>query len=154
MSTQESKSPVTDQTLSQLIDAGIGLAMLPFSLAQKTFTLTKEETSSRFAALHARGEQVDAKIREIVNPVKFCNTVKESFSTKAAKQAKIAELSEKIDTLVELIATVAAKQAAESKTTAEAKPAPRKRAPRATTAKTKTPAKPRASRATTHKKDD
>ena len=145
MAAKDQKSSTVEQTVSQFLDAGIGLAMLPFSLAQQSFAATKEETASKLASLQARGEKLDAQLRDQLNPAKFCSQLMQSLSPKASREAKIEELSAKVDTLVELVATLAAKQAAEKAAEAEAKPAPRKRATRSPA--TKTPAKPRTTRA-------
>ncbi len=149
MAAQDKQPSTVEQTVSQFLDAGIGLAMLPFSLAQQSFASTKEETASKLAALQARGEELDAQLRSQLNPAKFCGQMLQAFSPKASREAKIDELSAKVDTLVELVATLAAKQAAEkaaaSETkSAESKPAPRKRTTRS--AATKAPAKPRATK--------
>lgn len=157
--TNQISSQAPYQTIAQFIDAGIGLAMLPFALVQKTFMFTKEETSNTLASLQTRGEQVDEKLRdsiatiEQISPLKLCNKVFGAISNKPSKDEKIEQLSSKVDTLVELVATLAAKKAAEKNALSASKVAdtePKKRAPRvsATTTANKPAPKPRARRTT------
>lgn len=145
MSSSENQPATIEQAVSQFIDAGIGLAMLPFSLVSKSFNTTKEQTSSQFASLQSRGEELDAKIREQLNPSKLCNKLMSAISPTSKREQKIEQLSAKVDTLVELVATLAAKQAADKAPTKSAtsgaksegadKPATtRKRATRTTSA--------------------
>jgi Lon protease-like protein len=163
-SLNQTSKQASNLSIAQLIDAGIGLAMLPLSLVQKTLTLTKEETSTRLSSLQARGEKVDENFRnsianiEQLGPIKLCNKLLSAVSNKPSKDEKIEQLSSKVDTLVELVATLAAKKAAEqasaSPTVGETTPAPKKRAPRTATTKAavkpepKPAPKPRARRTT------
>lgn len=126
MDNKQKTSPSLDQTLAQFIDAGIGLAMLPFSMAQQTFESTKQSSQSRFDDLQARGEKLESDLKDKLDPFKqqanltnLCNQFSLFLSPKASREAKLDTLSKKIDTLVELVATLAAKQAAQK---AEAEP--------------------------------
>ncbi|MFC3094957.1 hypothetical protein DRW07_17400 [Alteromonas sediminis] len=125
MESKQKKQSQIDQTVAQFIDAGIGVAMLPFSLVQQTFESTKDSTSAKFDELQARGEKVESELfgkidpaRQKANLANICNQVSMMLSPRASREAKLDTLSKKVDTLVELVSTLAAKKAAE----AEAKP--------------------------------
>lgn len=165
----ESKANSTsnvDQTVAQFIDAGIGLVMLPFSMAQQSFEKSKKTTGEKFDELQARGSKLEADLREKIEPAKnrikvsaMCNQVVKMLSPKASREAKLDALSKKIDTLVELVATIAAKQAAAAKEGSEGKketPAPAAKTRRRSTtaaASSATAAKPATrKRATTTKR--
>ena len=148
MENKQKSTAAIDQTLAQFIDAGIGLAMLPFSIFQQSFDSTKGKTSAKFEELQARGEQVESELREKFDPLgqsvsfaNICNQVSLMLSPRANKEAKIEALSKKVDTLVELVATIAAKKAAEAAAakTADEKPkaAPKTTRRRASTSTTK-----------------
>jgi len=146
MESKQKTNTTIDQTVAQFIDAGIGLAMLPFSLVQQTFESTKDSTNAKFDELQARGEKVESELFEKFDPARqkanlasICNQVSLMLSPRANREAKLDVLSKKVDTLVELVATLAAKKAAEAETKTSAasekpKTTTRKRA--STTSKT------------------
>ena len=132
MTIKRKSSLTVEQTISQFIDAGIGLVTLPFTIAQNAVSTSKEEVSQQLESLQARGEKVDAKIRSALIPSQLCNKLVNLLPSKSENSLKLDQLSQKVDTLVELVAVIAAKQADE----ASVKPTPTKKAP---TARTRAP---------------
>lgn len=137
MTTENATTNRVEQTISQFIDAGMGLALLPFSLVQKSFESTKEQTQAKFSALQSRGEGIEQQLKHMLNVNGLCDQVLSKLSPKAKREAKLEVLSGKVDALVEQVAKLAAQKAAEKK--ADVKTVTRKRA---TTKTTSTATKP------------
>ncbi|MBO1255138.1 hypothetical protein J3L16_05480 [Alteromonas sp. 5E99-2] len=151
MATDKKQYTAANQTISQFVDAGIGLAMLPFSLLQRSFTAVKEDSINHFSSLQERGSAVEKQLKENLTSFKLCSPIKSRFDSLSSKDAKLEQLSVKIDSLVELVAELAAKKAAETKSK------PTQATPRKRAARSSTTAKPRTTRAksttSTTKKD-
>lgn len=133
MATHNKQNETVDQTISQFIDAGLGLATLPFHLLQRSLSTTKENTINEFSSLQVHGALVEKRLKETLTSFNFCSTIKSRFSSQSSKDVKLTQLSLKIDSLAESVAKIAAKQAAETTPKTPPKPtpaAPRKRATR------------------------
>ncbi len=151
MATDKKKNATINQTVSQFVDAGIGLAILPFNILQRSLTSAKEDSLNQFSSLQERGSAIEKQLKETLTSFDLCNPIKSRFSSQSSKNAKLEQLSVKVDSLVELVAELAATKVAETK------PQPTQAAPRKRAARSSTTAKPRTTRAkstsSTTKKD-
>lgn len=145
MATDKKQNTTIEHTISQFVDAGIGLAILPFNLLQRSFTSAKEDYKSQFSSLQERGTAIEKQLKDTLAPFSLCNTLKSNFSSQSSKEAKLERLSVKIDSLVELVAELAANKTVEINA-AKSTPPPAKATPRKRTSRSSTTAKPRTTR--------
>lgn len=111
-STSKSASPVT-----ALFDAGLGFVASQTEFVKAQLDTLKSRSSETIDDLAARGEAVDAQIKQSLafSPTKGMTAFFDwlpSFNTKAqAREQQLAVLSTKIDLLIEQVALLAAKEA-------------------------------------------
>lgn len=125
MSTSNNKNP-----LQEWFEAGMGLMAEQANFVTDQINKKKEESNTLINELSAKGEEVEARMRETLNPKQLWETTMSnpffsllpSFNRKSQREQKLEALSAKVDLLVEQVALLAAKQAAE-KSSAKAKPA-------------------------------